>query len=155
LGTLTRINSLRFSSGDGSGRLIILNIWLIFLKHPRHRDGLHIRRYLIAVSGLDYPFVGLAPIKIHPQHFQLRCYRLLLKPGEPRLQRAPHCCASTPIVFFKFDHKNYVFWERGAFYRAQLGDPFVDYVIRIKRAEWDRYLAAVSEWEEREYLSLF
>jgi glutamine synthetase len=42
-----------------------------------------------------------------------------------------------------------------AFYRAHLGDPFVDYLTRIKRAEWDRYLAAVSEWEEREYLSLF
>jgi len=42
-----------------------------------------------------------------------------------------------------------------AFHRAQLGDPFVDYITRIKRAEWDRYLAAVSEWEEREYLSLF
>jgi hypothetical protein len=25
------------------------------LRHPRHRDGLHIRRYLIAESGLDYP----------------------------------------------------------------------------------------------------
>jgi glutamine synthetase len=42
-----------------------------------------------------------------------------------------------------------------AFHRAQLGDLFVDYITRIKRAEWDRYLASVSEWEEREYLSLF
>ena len=68
------------------------------LRHPRHRDGLHIRRYLIAVSGLDYPFEGLAPINIHPQHFQLRCYRLLFKASEPRLQRAPHSCDSNASI---------------------------------------------------------
>ena len=41
------------------------------------------------------------------------------------------------------------------FYRSRLGDEFVDYLAMIKRAEWDRYQAQVSEWEEREYLSLF
>ncbi|MFP6749110.1 MAG: glutamine synthetase, partial [Alphaproteobacteria bacterium] len=45
--------------------------------------------------------------------------------------------------------------EQSSFYRASLGGPYVDYLTRIKRAEWDRYLAAVSEWEEREYFSLF
>lgn len=42
-----------------------------------------------------------------------------------------------------------------AFYRGALGDEFVDYFARIKQAEWDRYLGTVSEWEHREYFSLF
>lgn len=40
-------------------------------------------------------------------------------------------------------------------YRQMLGDECVDYLVRIKRFEWDRYLAAVSEWEQAEYFSLF
>ncbi len=40
-------------------------------------------------------------------------------------------------------------------FREQFGDEFVDYLVHIKRAEWQRYLNAVSEWEHREYFSLF
>lgn len=42
-----------------------------------------------------------------------------------------------------------------AFYRDQLGDAYVDYYSHIKSAEWNRYIAAISEWEEREYFSLY
>lgn len=45
--------------------------------------------------------------------------------------------------------------KQSAFYRAKMGDSYVDYLTRIKTAEWERYMAAVSEWEEREYFSLF
>ena len=31
----------------------------------------------------------------------------------------------------------------------------MSYPTRIKRAEWDRYLMTVLEWERREYFSLF
>ncbi|MEH6361171.1 MAG: glutamine synthetase, partial [Amylibacter sp.] len=41
------------------------------------------------------------------------------------------------------------------FYRDQLGDAFVDYYTHIKTAEWQRYVAVISEWEEREYFTLF
>jgi len=41
------------------------------------------------------------------------------------------------------------------FYRTELGDAFVDYYTHIKAAEWDRYVATISEWEEREYFSLY
>lgn len=41
-----------------------------------------------------------------------------------------------------------------AFYREKLGDGFVDYYSHIKKSEWERYLAAVSDWEQREYFSL-
>ncbi len=46
-------------------------------------------------------------------------------------------------------------FENSTFYREKLGDNFVDYLCRIKYAEWHRYLGAVSEWEQREYFSLF
>lgn len=46
-------------------------------------------------------------------------------------------------------------FENSTFYRMVLGDGFVDYLCHIKRAEWHRYLGAVSEWEQREYFSLF
>lgn len=41
------------------------------------------------------------------------------------------------------------------FFRAALPDGFTDWLVRIKRAEWNRYLATVSDWEQREYFTLF
>jgi glutamine synthetase len=46
-------------------------------------------------------------------------------------------------------------FEASEFYRAELGAEFVNYLAHIKRAEWDRYLMTVSEWEQSEYFSLF
>jgi len=46
-------------------------------------------------------------------------------------------------------------FSASAFYRAALGDAFVDYLCHLKRAEWDRYLAEVSAWEMREYFPVF
>ncbi|PSM19753.1 glutamine synthetase family protein [Nitratireductor sp. StC3] len=46
-------------------------------------------------------------------------------------------------------------FEKAGFYRDAIGTDFVDYLAHIKRAEWDRYLMTVSEWEQREYFSLF
>ena len=42
-----------------------------------------------------------------------------------------------------------------SFYRQSLGDVFVEYLAFIKRAEWNRYLGEVSEWEQKEYFRLF
>jgi glutamine synthetase len=39
--------------------------------------------------------------------------------------------------------------------RAGFGDFFVDYYIRLKQAEIDRFNAEVSDWEHREYFSVF
>lgn len=52
-------------------------------------------------------------------------------------------------------HSAMTAFSSSGFYRAQLGDEFVDYYTHIKQAEWSRYLRAVSEWEQREYFSLF
>ena len=46
-------------------------------------------------------------------------------------------------------------FRQSSFFRKTLGDAYVDYYSHIKQAEWDRYAQAVSEWEEREYFSLF
>lgn len=39
--------------------------------------------------------------------------------------------------------------------RDVMGDTFVDYLVTLKRAEWDRYVSALSEWEHQEYFGLF
>ena len=46
-------------------------------------------------------------------------------------------------------------FEASEMYRAALGDAFVPYLARLKRAEWDRYLMTVSEWEHAEYFTAF
>jgi len=39
--------------------------------------------------------------------------------------------------------------------RAGLGDFFVDYYVKLKQAEIDRFNLEVSDWEQREYFSIF
>ena len=39
--------------------------------------------------------------------------------------------------------------------RAGFGDFFVDYYLKLKQAEIDRFQSEVSDWEQREYFSLF
>ena len=39
--------------------------------------------------------------------------------------------------------------------RAGFGDFFVDYYLKLKQAEIDRFNAEVSDWEQREYFSTF
>lgn len=46
-------------------------------------------------------------------------------------------------------------FEQGSLFKAEIGETFVSYLTCIKRAEWNRYLSTVSEWEQREYFSLF
>ena len=40
-------------------------------------------------------------------------------------------------------------------YRDRIGTDFVDYLTVLKRAEWNRYIGSVSEWEQAEYFSAF
>jgi glutamine synthetase len=44
--------------------------------------------------------------------------------------------------------------DASAVFRAALGDDVVDWYVHLKRAEFGRYLAEVSEWEQREYFDL-
>ena len=46
-------------------------------------------------------------------------------------------------------------FERSPLYRRAWGDEVVDYLAVLKRSEWNRFLAAVTDWEQREYFELF
>ena len=46
-------------------------------------------------------------------------------------------------------------FRESRFYRAAFGDEFVNYLTTIKQAELDRFLAEVTDWEQREYFEMF
>jgi glutamine synthetase len=46
-------------------------------------------------------------------------------------------------------------FDRSDFYRSTLGDEIVDYLVTLKRSEWTRFGAAVTDWEQREYYETF
>lgn len=46
-------------------------------------------------------------------------------------------------------------WEASPLAAETFGPGFVRYLATLKRAEWERYLMAVSDWEQREYFALF
>ncbi len=46
-------------------------------------------------------------------------------------------------------------FEASPLFRRVLGEDFVDYLLHLKRFEWDRYLNTVSEWEQAEYFNLY
>ena len=46
-------------------------------------------------------------------------------------------------------------FENSKLYKDTLGVEFVRYLAHIKRSEWERYLAQVSEWEQNEYFGLY
>lgn len=78
----------------------------------------------------------------------LECKRM-----PPPAVESPYDTASKKLPVSLLDAL--VAFESSEFYRHQLGDAFVDYYAHIKRAEWQRFLQTVSEWEQREYFSLF
>ena len=43
----------------------------------------------------------------------------------------------------------------GNLYRDALGEEFVRFYTHVKHAEWARYIGTLSDWEQREYFSLF
>ncbi|MGI9477366.1 MAG: glutamine synthetase family protein [Hyphomicrobiaceae bacterium] len=46
-------------------------------------------------------------------------------------------------------------FQNGNLFREALGEDFVEFYGHLKRAEWDRYIATISDWEQHEYFSLF
>ncbi|WP_420328501.1 glutamine synthetase family protein [Mameliella sp.] len=46
-------------------------------------------------------------------------------------------------------------FEGSRMYREELGEETVAYLARLKRAEWERYLSTISEWEQAEYFTAF
>lgn len=46
-------------------------------------------------------------------------------------------------------------FEASPMFAATLGEEIVRYLTHLKRAEWDRYLATISQWEQDEYFNAF
>lgn len=46
-------------------------------------------------------------------------------------------------------------FDASAVYRKALGDVIVDYLVALKRSEWQRFNATVTDWEQNEYRELF
>lgn len=46
-------------------------------------------------------------------------------------------------------------FEASTMLREAFGGEAIDYLVRLKQAEWERYLAALSEWEQAEYFGLY
>ncbi|MDA3041021.1 MAG: glutamine synthetase, partial [Actinomycetota bacterium] len=46
-------------------------------------------------------------------------------------------------------------FAESALYRSVWGDHVVDYLVSIKRSEWSRFMAAVTDWEQQEYFERF
>ena len=46
-------------------------------------------------------------------------------------------------------------FEVSSLFEGTMGNEFVQYLTHIKRAEWQRYIMTVSEWEQAEYFNLF
>lgn len=46
-------------------------------------------------------------------------------------------------------------FEGSEFYHRVLGPEVVSYLAHLKRAEWDRYIMTVTDWEQAEYFSAF
>jgi glutamine synthetase len=42
-----------------------------------------------------------------------------------------------------------------SFYKEAFGEPFVDYITRIKQHEINRFLETVTDWEHREYFEMY
>lgn len=84
------------------------------------------------LSGLDGIARGLTP----PPPLD--------NPYDPGAARLPHDLG-TAIAGF----------AASTLYRDALGDAVVDYLVTLKRAEWARYMATVTDWEQAEYFDRF
>jgi glutamine synthetase len=67
--------------------------------------------------------------------------------ADPRDSRAPSLPSSLMEAIEAF--------AGSALFRKALGDAFVDYLVAIKRHEAERFLSAVTDWEQQEYFRSF
>jgi glutamine synthetase len=45
--------------------------------------------------------------------------------------------------------------EKDGFFRKEFGDPFVDFILMVKKSEIGRFLSEVTDWEMREYFEFY
>lgn len=73
------------------------------------------------------------------------------EPGPP--SSSPYAEEAPPLPRSLMDAVDAL--DRSTHYRSAFGDEFVDYLLTIKRFEISRFLSEVTDWEQREYFSLF
>jgi glutamine synthetase len=75
-----------------------------------------------------------------------------LDPGPP-LRGDPYRADKPPIP------RNFIAaidaLDRSALFRKTFGDAFIDYILLLKRAELERFLGEVTDWEQREYFEVY
>ncbi|HEX9312466.1 MAG TPA: glutamine synthetase family protein [Actinomycetota bacterium] len=45
--------------------------------------------------------------------------------------------------------------EKDSFFRTEFGDPFIDFILMVKKSEIGRFLSEVTDWEMREYFEFY
>ena len=65
----------------------------------------------------------------------------------------PYASGGTPLPASLWEAADAL--DADTFYREAFGAPFVDYLVQMKRAESQRFLSTVTDWETREYLEFF
>lgn len=74
----------------------------------------------------------------------MRAPPALTRPYEDAAERLPATLAEAITDF-----------EASSLFRDTLGEGFVSYLATLKRAEWERYISALSDWEQAEYFAAF
>jgi len=100
----------------------------------------------VAESAVN-PYFALASqivSGLHGVNNELSLAEPLLDPYEADVELLP---SSLGIAIDNF--------ASSALYREYLGAEFVEYLTHLKRAEWNRYLMTVSDWEQAEYFTAF
>jgi glutamine synthetase len=75
-----------------------------------------------------------------------------LDPGEP-VEEPYLAAAKTPLPLSLIDAVRAL--RDDDFFTQAFGEPFIDYILRLKEFEIARYLAHVSDWEHREYFEMY
>lgn len=75
-----------------------------------------------------------------------------LDPGPPDAE--PYA-ADRPMLPSGLDEAVDALESDGAVFRATLGDPFIEYVLMMKRHEIGRFRSHVTDWEQREYFEVY
>jgi glutamine synthetase len=65
----------------------------------------------------------------------------------------PYQAASTPLPKSLMEAVDAL--EADTFFSGAFGEGFIDYILRIKRHEIDRFLQHVTDWEHREYFEMY
>ena len=74
-----------------------------------------------------------------------------LKPGVP--VDAPYDTDAVPLPVSLEEALGCL--EKSDYFKSKMGGQFIDYLLKIKKAEVARFLSTVTDWEHKEYFEIF